>query len=107
MKGFHRLSTLDVIDLHVTVKYQIILVSKSKRINFKWRSLFEMQQVVIMQVYFDPQYRLMIFFVLLKDYFIKPYRKFCCLRILNGYKPSEFVVSRTLFIYLIYSTATF
>jgi len=87
-------------DLHVTVKYEIILVSKSKRISFEWRSPFEMKQAVIMQVYFDPQYRFMGFFILLKDYFIKPYRKFCCLRVLNGYKPSEFIVRRTLFIYL-------
>jgi hypothetical protein len=99
-KGLNKRNTLDVIDLPVTVKYEIILMSKSKRISFEWRSLFEMKQAVVIQVYFDPKYRLMGFFILLKDCFIKPYCKFCSFCVLNGYKRSECMVCRNLFIYL-------
>jgi len=59
-----------------------------------------MKQAVVMQVYFDPKYRLMGFFILLKDYFIKPYCKFCSFCALNGYKRSDCMVCRNLFIYL-------
>jgi hypothetical protein len=71
-------------DLHVTVRYEIILVSKSKRIRFEFRSPFEMKQAVVMEVYFDPQCRFMGFFILIKDYFIKPYCKLCSFSVLDG-----------------------
>jgi hypothetical protein len=55
---------------------------------------------VFKQVYFEPQFRLIGFLILLMDYFIKPYRKFCFLGILKNYKRSEFMVCRRLFICL-------